>query len=105
MATVDLISQKKMNKTISHLPGVIGAVRMQAQKIGAKAEARLETVHTPARESEITITYGEVDSFVNLDDPDNALSIEFGHILYINGKRTGKYIPGKYIITGAAGLI
>lgn len=105
MAKVDLISQKQMNRTISHLPGVNGSVRQQAQKIGAKAEARLNAHHTPARESEITITHGNVDSFVNLDDPDNALAIEFGHVLYVNGKRTGRYIPGLYIISRAAGLI
>lgn len=104
MARVWLLPQKRMNHVISHLEGVKMSVRAQAQKIGAKAEARLESVHTPERESKITITYGDVDSFVNLDDPDNAMAIEFGHVLYVNGKRTGKYIPGKYIITGAAGL-
>lgn len=99
-----VISQKRMNHTISHLPGVIGSVRDQAQGIGSKAERRLAS-HRYEGHSEITITYGETDSFVNLDDPDNAVAIEFGHWLVHYGKRTPVYIPGLYIITGAAGLV
>lgn len=103
MARVTLISQKRMNQTISHLPGVIGAVRAEAVQIGARAEARLKA-HFYEGEAEISVTHGAIDSFVNLDDP-AALSIEFGHTLYVHGQKTGRQIPGLYIISGASGLI
>lgn len=103
MARVTLIGQKKMNKVISHEPGVIASVRSQAQRIGSKAEARLAS-HRHSGHASISITYGETDSFVNLDD-EAALSIEFGHGLVHFGKRTNVNIPGLYIITGAAGLV
>lgn len=96
---VQLIGQKAMNHRISHLPGVVAAVRRQAQKIGRKAEGRL-AAHRYEGIAEITITYGETDSFVNLDD-EAALSIEFGHIHNF----TGKHVQGLYIVTGAAGLL
>jgi len=105
MARIWLIKDEDMNRTISHLPGVIGAVRTQAEAIGIKAEARLERVHTPERESKVTVTFGDVDAFVNLEDPDNAMAIEFGHFLHVNGRETNHFILGKYIITGAAGLV
>lgn len=102
MADVDLISQVAMNQVISHLDGVVMSVRSQAQKIGSKAKAKL-AAHRDEGDAKITITHGDVDSFVNLEDK-AALSIEFGHWQYINGQPTGKYTPGLYIITGAAGL-
>lgn len=102
MARVYLIGDRAMNHRISHLPGVIGAVRSQAQKIGAKAEAKLRA-HTYEGHASISITYGDVDSFVNLDD-EAALSIEFGHDLVYFGNETGKHVAGLYIVTGAAGL-
>lgn len=99
MADIKLDSQKVMNRKISHLPGVKGAVRATAQKIGAKAEAKL-AAHRYEGHASISITHGGVDSFVNLDD-EAALSIEFGHI----HNWTGERIEGLYIVTGAAGLI
>lgn len=109
MAWVYLKNQKEMNRTISNLDGVKGAVRRKASEIGNKAEmrlaarrdtgvARIEVEHNFAGE------YGHLDSLVSLVDPDNAVAIEYGHRLYVNGKRTGKYIQGLYIIRGAAGL-
>lgn len=103
MADVYLIPDQAMNHVVSHLPGVIASVRSQAQRIGAKAEAKL-AAHRQEGHASISITYGDVDSFVNLDD-EAALSIEFGHWQYVYGKPTGHYTPGLYIITGAAGLI
>lgn len=99
MASVRLIGQKAMNHRISHLEGVKSSIRATAQQIGGKAEARLAS-HRYEGHAEISITYGDTDAFVNLDD-EAALSIEFGHI----HNWTGKYTPGLYIITGAAGLI
>lgn len=95
---VKLISQKSMNQVISHLPGVKAAIRQKAQQIGARAEARLAG-HRYEGQAGISITHGDVDSFVNLDD-DAAMSIEFGH----EHNFTGKHVEGLYIITGAAGL-
>lgn len=103
MAKVFLIGDKRMNHVVSHLPGVVASVANQAQKIGAKAEAKLRA-HTYEGHASISITHGETDSFVNLDDP-AALSIEFGHDLVYFGNETGKHVPGLYIITGAAGLV
>jgi hypothetical protein len=98
MARVRLISQKAMNHTISHLGGVKLSIRGTAQKIGGKAETRL-AAHRDEGHAEISITYGDTDSFVNLDD-EAALSIEFGH----THNFTGKHVEGLYIVTGAAGL-
>lgn len=104
MALVKMNSRKSVNRDVSHLPGVIGAVRAKAQKIGSKAETRLKG-HFYEGHSEVTITYGETDSFVNLDDPDNALAIEKGHMLVMFGRPTGKKIEGLHILGHAAGLL
>lgn len=98
-----LISRTAMNHVVSHLPGVKAAVYFEARDIGARAEARL-AMHKTTGNASISVTRGDVDSFVNLEDP-AALSIEFGH--WVGGKyrrSTPKYVPGLYIITGAAGL-
>lgn len=93
-----LIPDKRMNKRVSHLPGVVKSVRNQANRIADKAEVRL-AAHRYEGQAEITVSYGRTDSFVNLDDP-AALSIEFGH----DHNVTGKPVKGLYIVTGAAGL-
>ncbi len=102
MARVTLIGDKAMNHVVSHLPGVRASVRSQAQRIGAKAEAKLRA-HFYEGEASISITYGDTDSFVNLDD-EAALSIEFGHGLVYFGQPTSRHVAGLHIITGAAGL-
>lgn len=108
MARVTLIPQKKMNKTISNLPGVKGAVRAKAGEIGVRAEMRLAG-HRVTGAAHIEVehnfpgAYGHIDSRVSLID-EAALSIEYGHHLFVNGQRTGKHIAGLYIVRGAAGL-
>ncbi len=100
---VRLIGPKAMNLIISHLDGVVDAVAEEAKEIGVRAKARL-TAHKYSGAAQVTVTHGDVDSFVNLDDP-AALSIEFGHM--VKGKFEDdepKFVPGLYIITGAAGL-
>ncbi|ERB55488.1 hypothetical protein N806_31195 [Rhodococcus sp. P27] len=100
---VRLIGQKAMNRVVSHIDGVKAAVADQALEIGVKAEMRLN-MHRYSGNASISVTQGDVDSFVNLDDP-AAMSIEFGHM--VKGKYesdTPKYVAGLYIITGAAGL-
>jgi hypothetical protein len=101
--SVQLIGQTAMNHVISHLGGVKDAVKDEAQEIGHRADARL-AAHRYSGAADVNVTSGGVDSFVNLEDP-AALSIEFGH--WVKGKyetETPKYVPGLYIITGAAGL-
>ncbi|GAB4584404.1 DUF5403 family protein [Nocardia sp. IFM 10818] len=100
---VRLIGEKAMNQVISHLDGVKGAAAAEANEIGSRAESRLAG-HRRSGRAKVTVTHGDVDSFVNLEDP-AAMSIEFGHM--VKGKyetEEPKYVPGLYIITGAAGL-
>lgn len=100
MADVRLKPQKTINNILKGLQGVKMSTRTQAQGIGSRAESRL-TAHRNEGESSISITYGVVDSFVNLEDPDNAMAIEFGHF----HNYSGEYVQGLYILTGAAGLV
>lgn len=100
---VRLINDKAMNRVVSRLPEVHYEVVDAALDVGVKAEAKLAS-HKKTGRAEVTVTEGDVDAFVNLDDP-AAMSIEFGH--FVKGKFEGdepKYVGGLYIITGAAGL-
>lgn len=101
--SVQLIGWTAMNHVVSHIEGVKASVRAEAEEVHAKAEARLAR-HRNTGAADVSVSQGDVDSFVNLDDP-AALSIEFGH--FVKGKYeddTPKYVHGLYIITGAAGL-
>jgi len=101
--------QRAMNALISHLEGVKGAVYEQATEVRGKAEAKLAR-HRDTGRAKVTLTRGQVDSFVNLDDP-AALSIEFGHAQEIEWQENGdssievRWVDGLHIITGAAGLL
>jgi hypothetical protein len=100
---VKLIGRKAMNLVISHLDGVVEAVAEEAKEIGVRASARL-AMHRKTGAAQVSVTHGDVDSYVNLDDP-AAMSIEFGHM--VKGKfeeDEPQFVPGLYIITGAAGL-
>lgn len=97
---VELRSDRYIRDMVAHLPGVIDAVYDNAKTIKKEAEARL-TMHRYYKDdnaAEVTMSRGDVDSFVSLEDP-AAIPIEFGW-------RTpkGKFVPGLHIITGAAGL-
>lgn len=97
MAVV-LISDTAMNKTISHLPGVVGAVRDKAKAGGGRAEAIL-AAHRAEGHSRITVTHGSVDSFVFLDDTRGdhaAAAIEYGR----SGGRFGP-TQGIFALRGA----
>lgn len=101
---IQLIGDKAMNRVVSHQDGVKAAVYSQAVEIHGRAESRL-SMHRDTGKARVTITRGDTDAFVNLEDR-AALSIEFGHA--VKGKYAGgevKYVPGLYIITGAAGLV
>ena len=108
MARVDLIGKPAgtgpndaMNIVISGLEGVQGAVYSRAQRIGGKAEAILAAHRYPPddTQAEIEVTRGDVDSYVSLVD-EAAMSIEYGH----RDHRSGKFVPGLYIIRRAAGI-
>lgn len=104
MSDVKLIGWTAMNRVISHEEGVKAAVHQRAATIAGKAEAKLLR-HRDTGAAKVTVTKGDVDSFVNLEDK-AALSIEFGH--WVRGKyetHEPKYVPGLYILTGAAGLL
>lgn len=92
-----LLPEKKMNKTISHMPGVKGSVRSKAKQMEGMAKAVL-TLHRYTGNAKIEISHGRTDSLISLVDPGgNAMSIEFGHKHW----KTGKYIEGIYALRGA----
>lgn len=108
VVSIKLIPQKAMNHTISHIEGVKGAVYVHAAIIHARGEALL-AAHRQTGAARVTLTRGDTDSFINLEDkPDKkgrtgVMGIEFGHVS--KGKYgTGKFIPGLYILHTASGL-
>lgn len=81
MARVQMRPVVEVNTTVSHLSGVTGAVRATAEAGAARAKGVLAT-HRHQGHSEINVTTGDVDAFVNLDDSRGqraAAAIEFGH--------------------------
>ena len=82
------------NETVAHLAGVIGAVRATAQAGGARAEALL-AAHRVEGHARITVSSGDVDSFVSLDDTRGqraAAAIEFGRSGGPRGPSQGLFI-------------
>lgn len=74
----------KCDDIVAHLTGVRSAVTVTAEEGASRARAVL-SAHRFAGHSQITVTRGSLDSFVNLDDTRGdhaAAAIEFG--------RTGK---------------
>lgn len=99
---VYLIPWTPMNRAVSHLHGVRGAVYEKAVAIKVKAEARLEAHRYPVDDtvSYVDVSRGTVDSFINLNDTGGgAAGIEFGY-----RAENGKIVHGLHIVTGAAGL-
>lgn len=85
MARIDWIlaptGPGQMGDVVSHQPGVIAAVLKTAQKHAAIARGHL-LAHRAEGHSRITVTRGEVDAFVNLNDERGeraAAAIEFGN--------------------------
>jgi hypothetical protein len=84
------------DERVAHLSGVHAAVVARAREAEAVAAARLAQ-HKPGRDrligpSYVDVTTGDVDAFLNLNDPGGAAAaIEFG--------RPG--MQGLHIITGA----
>jgi hypothetical protein len=82
------LSDEEMNHLISHMPGVRAKVRVTAADGAARAKAIL-AAHWHSGDSEINVTHGTVDSFVNLDDTRGqraAAAIEYGR----RGGRRGR---------------
>jgi hypothetical protein len=75
--SIELLNEKKMNKEISHLPGVVQSVRAVANELAGIANGRLAP-HRRTGQAHIEVSHGKVDAYVSLVDP-AALSIEFGH--------------------------
>lgn len=98
-----LIGLKAMNQVVSHLDEVRNDVKDHAKAVGEVATGRLAG-HEKTGEHKITVTHGEVDSFVNLEGV-HPESVEFGH--WVEGKYKSdppKFAQGLYILTLAAGL-
>lgn len=94
--SIELLNEKKMNKTISHEKGVVGAVRGAAQELGGIVSGRLAP-HRKTGHAHIEVTHGKVDAYVSLVD-EAALSIEFGH--YMGREELGtkrRFIPGLHL--------
>lgn len=111
MATVYLYPEPTVIRAAIHKqPGVKTAVYHEAGIIYSRARATLAR-HRQEGNAILSIEEGRVDSYVHLDDPPAAnspgaaMSIEFGHWQFVNGKPTGKFTPGIYALTGAAGLL
>jgi len=93
---VNLISDRAMNRVISHMPEVRQAVRDWAEEAKGRAEERLAP-HHKSGEVEVTLSHGETDSFVNLEgaSQEALLSIEFGH--WVRGRYESKDHPRKVV--------
>lgn len=80
----------RCNDIVAHLHGVTGAVHDTAQEGADRAEAVL-AAHRYQGHSRITVTRGDVDSFVNLDDTRGehaAAAIEYGRSGGAGGRAT-----------------
>lgn len=100
---IRLYSDRVVNRIVSRVPGVRDAVKDHADQIGRRAEARL-AAHRLTGDTRVGVEHGRTDSWVYMDDTRGqgaALSIEFGHA----DRKTGRTVPGLYVLYGAAGLI
>ena len=111
-----LIGQKAMNTVVSHQQGVVDHVHDVAVKHKrlakanldeARASTRWHKIFGPGHLTEVDVTDGSVDSFVNLRAP-NPMAIEYGHQpsgVFGPGGRYGhldtKAPDGLYILTRA----
>jgi len=119
---VQLIDDYAMNLVVSHIDGVRESVSKEAEVIEGRAKGYLEearaTTHwhnigdpaSTGHRAEVTLTHGDVDSFVNLEGPD-AIAIEFGHEpsgVFGPGGSLGHLVTraphGLYILTHATGF-
>jgi hypothetical protein len=86
------------NKDVAHLGGVVNAVYARALVAEGVARAKL-SARRDTGASYINVTRGDVDSFLNLNDPGGgALQIEFGRT---GAMGKGGAFQGVFAITGA----
>lgn len=92
------------DRKVSHLPGVVAAVREEADGIASRAEALLAE-HRRTGASHIEVAHGVTDTWVELVDPEDAVAIEFGRAGFRrkDGTEVGP-AEGLYIITRASGV-
>lgn len=102
-----LVSPFSMHRIVSHKHTVKSSVHDKAEEVGGAAKSKLADHHKTG-DHKVSVTRGEVDSFVNLSGT-APLSVEFGHWYRSEPDESGmykiKYVKGLYIITGAAGLV
>lgn len=106
-------SRKGLNTVIAHMDGVRDAVHDEAKERGRKTKARLaearastrwHKIYGPDHLTDVSVTRGAVDSFVNLDAP-NPMAIEYGHAPSGVFEGTDTKSPeGLYILTRGVGL-
>lgn len=105
-----------LDRIVAHIDGVRDSVKHEAEVVEGRAKGYLEAaragthwynIDDPAStgsRAEVTITHGDVDSFVNLEGP-NPMAIEFGHEPSGYFANTPTRPPhGHYILTHATGL-
>jgi hypothetical protein len=95
-------SARKCNKTAAYSREAKFAVARQAEELHIRASAKL-AAHRDEGDSEVTLTHGKLDWYVNLDDKRHsprstaaAWAIEFGHIA-----ADGSFVEGKHILTSS----
>lgn len=113
-----LIGEKALNTVVAHIDGVHDALRDQAIETEAIAKRRLESARAttewvkladPDHLTEINVTEGDIDFFVNMEGyKQGPMAIEFGHApsgIFGPGGKFGhvktKAPYGLYIMTGA----
>ncbi|QBJ00210.1 hypothetical protein SEA_PHARAOH_21 [Mycobacterium phage Pharaoh] len=86
------------NRVAAHHVDTIKAVRDAAKEGGRRSKARLDAarassdhtkIYGPSHVTGVTVTHGDLDSFINLEGTD-PMAIEFGHF------PSGYFAPEKY---------
>ncbi len=86
------------NEIAAKLPGVGRSVKRAAQAIENRASMLLRQ-HRDTGAARITLTHGDVDWFVSLDDQRGypaAAAIEYGHM-----REDGRFVEGIHVLTRA----
>lgn len=99
MAVEMYYTPRKLNDIMAHKPYVRRAIKVAAEARAASARSVL-AVHRSSGGSDITITSGSLDYFVNLEDNSAhggpaAAAIEFGHVA-----ANGRFVDGIHALTG-----
>lgn len=109
---VRLKGNKFIHGTTARVDDVQDAVENEGKLIEAAASALLSAHRDNADAQHHSISggknydaeYGELDYEITLSGP-AAMSLEFGHGLYVRGKATGHHVKGLHILYKSAGLM